>query len=240
MPKASIWPLTYALGLLCLSACASDEPRGRPPLAPGERPRQVNLFISPAGQPFHGQPGEPYPVAVWFAAADKDHDGRLTREEFRQDADSFFRTLDANHDGVIDGFEVGDYERVIAPEILPRIGGLRAGEGMDERLDRRGGGGGFNGEEGGGRQQREVVASDRMLQGAGLFGLLADPEPVSAADADLSGKITPEEWRAVTDRRFAALDKTNLGYLTLATLPKTPAQKVYERPVKDETGKGKR
>ena len=236
MPKASIWPLTYALGLLCLSACASDEPRGRPPLARGESPRQIDLFISPAGQPFRGKPGEAYPVAAWFAAADKDHDGRLTREEFRQDADSFFRTLDANHDGVIDGFEVGDYERVIAPEILPRLGGLRAGEGMDKRLDRRGGDGGVGGEEGGGRQQR-AVASDRMMQGAGLFGLLSDPEPVSAADTDLSGKITPEEWRATTDRRFAALDKTSLGYLTLELLPKTPAQKVYERPAKGEARK---
>ena len=72
------------------------------------------------------------------------------------------------------------------------------------------------------------------MQGAGLYGLVADPEPVSAADGDLTGKITPEEWRAITDRRFAALDKTGLGYLTLATLPKTPAQKVYERPAKGE------
>jgi len=163
----------------------------------------------------------------------------LTRDEFRQDAEGFFRILDANHDGVVDGFEVADYERVIAPEILPRVGGLRSGEGMDLRLDSRGGGGGFGGDEGGGRQQR-AVASDRMIQGAGLFGLLADPEHVSAADADLSGKITLEEWRAITDRRFTALDKTNLGYLTLETLPKTPAQTVYERPAKGEARKRRR
>ncbi|MEO6341420.1 MAG: EF-hand domain-containing protein [Caulobacteraceae bacterium] len=232
MPRPSIWPLTYALALACLTACASDEPRrGDPPS--GDGPRQVNLFISPAGQPFRGKPGEPYPVTTWFAAADRDHDGRLSREEFRQDADGFFRILDANHDGVIDGFEVADYERVIAPEILPRLGGLRAGEGMDLRLDKDRGRGGFDGGDGGGRQQR-AVASDRMLQGAGLFGLVADPEPVSAADADLSGKITAEEWRLITDRRFTALDKTSLGYLTLDLLPKTPAQKIYERPAKGE------
>jgi len=230
MPKLPIWPLTYALGFVCLTACASEEPRGRP--FPGEGPRQINLFISPAGEPFRGKPGETYPVATWFAAADRDHDGRLTREEFRQDADRFFRILDANHDGVIDGFEIADYERVVAPEILPRVGGLRAGEGMDPRLDKAGRGGGFGGD-GEGRQQR-AVASDRMQQGAGLFGLVADPEPVSAADTDLSGKITPEEWRSVADRRFAALDKTGVGYLTLELLPKTPAQRVYERPAKGE------
>ncbi len=231
MLKSSIRQLTSMIGLVCLAACASEEPRRGP--SPGESPRQVNIFISPAGEPFRGKPGEPYPVAAWFAAADLNHDGRLTPEEFRQDAERFFHTLDTNHDGVIDGFEVADYEKVIAPDILPRVGGLRAGEGMDPGLGKRGGGGGFNGGEGGGGQ-RAAVASDRMMQGAGLYGLVTDPEPVSAADADLSGKITLEEWRAITDRRFTTLDKAKLGYLTLETLPKTPAQKIYERPVKGE------
>ena len=230
MRKPSIWPLPLAISLVCLTACASDEPERAPTREP---PRQAGLFISPAGQPFHGKPGEPYPVAIWFAAADKDHDGRLTLAEFRADADAFFRTLDTNHDGVIDGFEVADYEKEIAPDILPRVGGLRAGEGMDQRLDKRGGGG-PGPDDGGGGGQRAAVASDRLVQGAGLFGLISDPEPVSAADADLSGKITLDEWHAITDRRFAMLDKANLGYLTLATLPKTPAQKIYERPVKGD------
>ena len=47
---------------------------------------------------------------------------------------AFFRTLDENHDGIIDGLEVQDYEQKVAPEILPHIDDLRAGEGMDASL----------------------------------------------------------------------------------------------------------
>ena len=67
------------LGLVALlGACATDPggPQGGPPQDRSE------IFISPFGEPFVSQPGEPYPAAAWFAGADADHDGRLTAEEF--------------------------------------------------------------------------------------------------------------------------------------------------------------
>src|SRR6202012_4839972 len=92
-----------------LAGCASDDTGGggRPRTPQGPLP---NVFVSPEGKPFHAARGAPYPVVAWFAEADTDHDGKLTREEFRQDAAAFFRTLDTNHDGVLDGAEVSQYE----------------------------------------------------------------------------------------------------------------------------------
>ena len=130
-----------------LSAHAADSDN---PQREGEGPRAAT-FLSPAGEPFHAAPGQPYPVAVWFAQADANHDGHITREEFRADFERFFHVLDANGDGVIDGTEVDEYEHKIAPEILSMIerpdpearpaaqsdGGGQGGGG-----GRRGGGGG--------------------------------------------------------------------------------------------------
>lgn len=224
-----------ALLVFALPACAADAPpreleRGYGP--PGEGPEGprggVNLFISPAGEPFRGGATDPYPVAAWFARADKNGDGRLTLEEFQADAEVFFRVLDTDKDGVIDGFEAGDYERKIVPEILPRVVGLRAGEGMDPSLMRemegRRGGGGMGGGGGGGRGGGRAVAGDRSPQGAAVFGLLSDPQPVAASDSDLSGKITLQEWRAVAARRFELLDTNRQNHLTVMGLPQTPLQ----------------
>jgi hypothetical protein len=226
-----------------VSACSSgDEPRYHD-VGPGrfgrggggdaeDRRGALNVFISPAGKPYRAGPGEPYPVVAWFAAADTDHDGKLTLAEFRKDAEAFFRELDTNHDGIVDGFEVQAYEQKIAPEILPRVEGLAAGEGMDLSLGKNRGSrdgpdiGAPRGRRGGGGQGR---AGDRVAQGAGLYGLLNEPEPVASSDVRFEGKIRPEDFITAADRRFAALDGAKHGYLTLADLPKTPAQEVVER-----------
>lgn len=195
-----------------------------------------NIFFSPMGKPYRGHPGAPYAVALWFAAANTAHDGKLTLAEFRADAKAFFEELDTNHDGIIDGFEVTDYEKDVAPEIIPSVGRLRPGEGLDPNLelgdtphrdgggrDRRGGSEG-GGRGGGGRPR----AGDEMPQGAGLFSLINEPEPVSATDTDFAGKITLAQWLAAADRRFKLLDPMGRGYVTLADLPHTPAQEIYE------------
>ncbi|MEO8113421.1 MAG: hypothetical protein ABI655_03495, partial [Phenylobacterium sp.] len=96
--------------MLGLAACAS-EPRGRRGLPDG--PPRPRLFISPSGEPFRGPDG----LGAWLAGADADHDGAVTLTEFRADAVRFFKVLDANGDGRIDGFEIQAYERDIAPEI---------------------------------------------------------------------------------------------------------------------------
>jgi hypothetical protein len=214
-----------------VSGCAGHDPGGAEFGGGGDdrRGRTPNLFISPSGQPFRAEATAPYPIAAWFAAANTAHDGRLTRSEFRADAAAFFKLLDTNHDGVIDGFELQHYERDIAPEINPQIEGLRFGEGMDLTLgDDKGGARGADigrSPKDGGREE----AGDQRPQGAGLYGLLNEPEPVAAADVRFDSRITLDEFLAASDRRFAALDKKGLGYLTLDALPKTPVQRVLER-----------
>ncbi|MBE7217065.1 MAG: hypothetical protein INR64_01185 [Caulobacteraceae bacterium] len=240
MPSAAA-RIAFAASLaLGASSCANDAPpAGDPPrlaqgAAPDARPRagriDLNVFISPSGEPFHGGRDDPYASAAWFARADLDHDGRLTLAEFRADALRAFALYDSNKDGVVDAFEVQNYEQAIAPEIMPRIEALRAGEGMDDTLfKKRGGSGRRGGEPSSGRSAGRQLAGDRVAEGGGLYGMLAEPEPLTAADADLSGTITRTEWLARTDRRFALLDTPGRGYLVLADLPKTQAQLLLER-----------
>jgi hypothetical protein len=254
--KLSLFASTLACLALC--ACAGDpELQGGPRHGPergdrgpgdeaaGREPRlSFNIFISPMGEPFRAGRHAPYPVSVWFNGADADHDGKLTEPEFAVDAIRVFHILDANHDGVIDGFEISDYEQKIAPEILPRLSPLRAGEGMDmslgapNRRGRRPGGG-----EGEGRGPREARAGDLDRQGAGPFAILPDPEPVSSASSQLNNRVTLEDWKAAVHRRFERLDLTRRGWLSLTDLPKTPIQRMIERrqkpqqPAPDHPGK---
>jgi hypothetical protein len=231
---------------LCLGACASGPPQDGPrgdwgraprPRPPGEGeaggpPRQPrrSLFISPAGEPFRAEPGAPYPVAVWFAGADTDQDGVLTRDEFVADSLRFFDRIDSDHNGVIDGFEVSAYETQVAPEILQGFqGGGPRGQGGGHRGGRRGGGGGPPGD-GGGKRGGGLMGG--MLQGATPYSLLAEPEPVMASDGDFDRRITRAEATKAAKARFALLDKDGDGKLALAELPQTPLQARLEGPDK--------
>jgi len=190
-----------------LGACVGDPDRQ----APGPHP---TLFISPAGKPFRAAAGRPYPVAAWFAEADADHDGKLTREEFRADFAAFFKLLDVNHDGFIDGQEIARYEQEVAPDVLPRLAQAQQGEARGERS---------------GGDPRRLAEAPRLkngdfYDGAPEFSLLNVSEPVSSADLNFDGKISLAEFMTAADRRFDQLDKDRLGYLTLATLPQTPEQ----------------
>ena len=66
-------------------------------------------------------------------------------------------------------------------------------------------------------------------QGEARFGILPLVEPVSAMDTAGDGHITTAEVQAAAAARFAQLDSAHRGYLTLADLPKTPAQQMRER-----------
>lgn len=202
---------------LASSACAA--PRGSPGPEgrqgpPGEgRPMGPQLFISPAGEPFRAPPGAPYPVVAWFSGADADHDGALSRDEFIADAMRFFAVLDTDHDGIIDGFEVSNYEQRIAPEII-------GGAAPDAIRDGPRG----PGPNGGGEQRPRRPQGSDVLQGAALYGLIAEPEPVMAADGDFDRRVTKAEAVKATKTRFALLDANKDGKLTLEELPKTPSQ----------------
>lgn len=197
------------LAALWTSAASAAPPPGAPP---GPEPQGGGeIFISPSGEPFRGAGG----LVAWFKGADADADGLVTLAEFEADAARVFGLLDADRNGSIDGFETQAYEREIAPEIRS-LGGVRPPPGA-------GRGPGAEGE----RPRRPVLGMWRAAppatrEGAARFGLLNEPHPVRGADADLSGRVSLEEWRKAAARRFGLLDQDGDGVLTLDSLPPRP------------------
>lgn len=221
--------------VVALAACAGQGPpprRGPPSPDAGGLPRP-RLFISPAGEPFRPTPDGVEPMRVWFAQADADHDGLITLAEFIADHQRFFRLLDVNGDGFIDGIETTRYEHEIAPEILSRLDRGEAGGGYGGRRGggppgggrRNGGGAHLQGPPGGGGENRGGGPPGggrgggmEGRTGAAQFSLLNEPEPIRAADADLDFKVSMAEWVAAARSRFAELDKDRDGRLTLTEL----------------------
>lgn len=196
----------------------SPAPRPAAAAAPARRYHD-QLFIAPSGEPFRALRSEPYPVEVWFARADANHDGQLTRAEFRRDFMTYFAVLDVNHDGVVDAHEITRYEEELVPEV--RVG---FGSGPEFRQLS-----GSDGPDGGDSAGEEAPAQSKralpdLPRGGGRYSLINAPEPVVACDIDLNRRVTSSEYAAAADRRFSLLDPNEVGYLTLATLPKTPIQ----------------
>jgi Ca2+-binding EF-hand superfamily protein len=185
----------------------------------------INLFISPCGEPFEAPKKDAYPVVKWFNNADTNHDGRLTIEEMRTDADRFFKVLDRDGNGYIDGHEVTIYEFKIVPEILTPTGQLQTGiikvmmQSPSAAVAPISPTGAAPGD--------ENVYRERLngTQGAVYYSLLREPEPVRSADRNFDYRITQKEFEEHSDRHFTALDTEKRGYLTLADLPKTDAEK---------------
>jgi Ca2+-binding EF-hand superfamily protein len=147
------------------------------------------------GEPFFGRtPGEDG-LVVWFQEADRNHDGSLTSDEMTADAARFFQTLDLNHDGEIDPDEITHYEVDIIPHLRPRsfvaVNSLPGGD-------------------------QDEVADDES--GAGEFGLLQIPEPVSSADSNFNRGVSADEFTKTAAARFRLLDVNHAGRLTLPEL----------------------
>jgi hypothetical protein len=213
------------LGMVLVGGSAHAKP---PP--EGER----SLFVSPCGRPYRAEAGQPYPVGVWFDAADTNKDGKLDRAEFRADADLFFKALDQDRNGMIESEEISFYEHRILPEMLMYQESARSPLPTSPPLLIRaqfdqGGGGGPTLDPGGDLPSSTFGApAVASLQGAASFTFLREPEPVTASDGNFDHRITAAEFQAAADRRFKLLDKAGVGYLTLATLPKTAMQRVLE------------
>ncbi|MEQ7873750.1 hypothetical protein ABDK56_07055 [Sphingomonas sp. ASV193] len=235
-------PILAASGLaLALAVAASASAQSRP-----------QLFVAPSGEPFRAAAGEPYPAAKWFAAADLNHDGKIEDYEFIANVAAYFDRLDINHDGILSPDEIKGYEDHELPGILGRADGAWHGgeayskrspdaaktrdddEMASKRAD-RGRGQSANdddrpsdGNDGGeaarlARINAAAFQSD-LLRGAGRFGLVPIPEPITAMDSNFDGRVTKAEMMAAARRRFKLL-AGDQGYLTLATLPKTAVQR---------------
>jgi hypothetical protein len=201
-----------------------------------EDPDWPNVFISPFGEPFRAKLGAPYPVIDWFKKADKNSDGKLDHAEFVADATAFFKVLDVNGDGVIAPGEVEYYEHNVCPEVLGyrvQVGALPADSGARLWLAQAGYGGASGSPpisgSGDDSQDGPKGFEQDAPTGAAAFNFMEAPEPITGADTTFSGFIRQADFIAMANRRFTALDTAGVGYLTLATLPKTIAQKALEK-----------
>jgi hypothetical protein len=233
--------MTAAAALAAATAAVAAAPAG----APGKPPPAPRIFLSPSGEPFRQAPNVPDPMKAWFDEVDAAHKGYIDRADFRADAARFFKKLDENGDGIVDGFEVADYEAKIVPELAELAEGRFPGQfgQSGERSGGQGRGGQGGGGQGGGRHrehggeggQGQAQGGDGAQQAQGDQGrdgqggrgrsgqrpiqqLIAEPEPVSGADFALDSHITLAEWMRATDQRFAILDANKDGRVTLDEL----------------------
>jgi hypothetical protein len=191
-------------------------------LAKTEKPAPVctgtikpSLFLSPMGEPFRPKGDVDDAVKRWFDAAYRDHDGKLTIGEMMLDADRFFVTLDKDGNGELLPDEVYAYEQDVAPEI--RLYQRRAERDPDAKGDRAE-------EDRPPPKPRKGQPAGGGVIGAGRYGFLNIPNPVASADDDINRAVSAKEFRAAAAERFRGLDPGQTKALTLAALPKTPAQ----------------
>jgi hypothetical protein len=228
MPRIA---LIAALAFLASPALAQGTPQAPPP-----KPKPLTqLFISPMGEPFRAAKGDPYPSAAWFKQADRGDKGYVTLDDFKADAERFFKVLDKDGDGVLDESEINVYETRVAPEVNTNVTEASNmgdpnkidweqyrnadGSPAEVRVDGASLVGGDHDNDW--KRARNMIASRR---GAGIFGFIDEPEPVRAADTNIDFRITFKEWMAAATKRFGMLDFKHDGKLTLETLPKTPFQ----------------
>ena len=170
-------------------------------------------FISPMGEPFRARSATDDTLARWFTQADRNHDGVLTADEMLADAERFFATLDSDHNGEIDPDELAHYEYEVAPDIqvmskTRRTPGNAAAKPERSKRHRRPGD----------EIDDAALAIGGGLQGGARYGLLNMPEPVAAADTDFDRGISLTEFKQAAVTRFALLDSSHAGRLSLAQL----------------------
>ena len=235
---ALVLSLTALLGACSTDVGALGAPGAANPFGPPPPPRPA-LFISPFGEAFVGEVGQPWPSSDWFTGADGNLDGAVTFEEFEADGRRFFATLDTDRDGRLNQEELTAYEQSLRRF---NIGGRAGGPGMRPGGPRLGlaelpGADiaapdtstlGVAPQNGGTRRPspRGRSAGYGVIAEAGFFNL---PQPVKSADVNIDQRVTSEEWAAATQRWFYSLDTDRDGKLTLATLPRTPLQQAAER-----------
>lgn len=173
-------------------------------------------FVSPMGEPFRARTASDDTFLLWFRRADRNGDGSLTPDEMQADADRFFATLDADHDGEIDPTELNQYELEIAPEIQVTSRTMRD-PGAAAKRERRNAG------------TDTLMGFRGALQGGARYALLNIPEPVAAADTDFNRGISLSEFRMAAARRFQLLDTGRTGKLTVSQLQVVRSEQLARR-----------
>ena len=189
--------MTLAIGILAWAAVAATD---KPVVVTGH---PWAPFISPMGEPFRSRADTDDALTRWFQQADKNGDGAIDAAEMQADAQRFFVSLDADHNGEIDPVELNQYELEAAPEIQTAMKTMR-GPGVKKEKKREG--------------LDDMLGLTGALQGAARYGLLNIPEPVAAADADFNRGVTLAEFKFAAARRFDLLDTGHTGRLTLPGL----------------------
>ncbi|WP_197276999.1 hypothetical protein [Sphingomonas profundi] len=167
-------------------------------------------FISPMGEPFHS-PDTLSGAEHWFAQADEDHSGGITLAEFQQDGAHFFARIDSDHDEVIGPTEIERYERDIVPEIHVIS---TYGDPSKIKVDSDG-------------KVTDAPYPERL--GAGRYGFLAIPEPITYADTNLDRGVTLKEFTLAGEKRFKLLDANGDGAIVRDELPKLRPPSRVER-----------
>ena len=191
-------------------------------------------FISPMGEPYRAHSPTDDTLANWFARADRNRDGLLTADEMQADAERFYAVLDADRNGDIDPDELANYEYEIAPDIQV-MSKTRAAPGTVAPRPPETRAEGDSGRRRHGHDDDDFssLAIGGGLQGAARYGLLNIPEPVAAADTDFDRGISLAEFRQAAISRFALLDASHSGKLTLNQLQAL-------RPVISRNGRARR
>ena len=207
--------MRYLAILLALPASAAVA-QSRPPKA--SVPKAGSVYVSVMGEPFRATEEQKDPFQRWFAQADENQDGFITRIELQNDADYFFAALDKNDDKVIDGDEMDHYEERVAPSTVRAVGSNLGGY---ARYTPKG--------PEPGRPNEIPIKLEGMAESKSRIKKTGSsptvyanvPQPVAMADANLDRRVTLIEFRGTAGKRFSRYDVDHDGRLSPKELKAT-------------------
>ena len=196
------------MGLAGLGACSGDDlPKPPHPIF------SPNAEILAVKRPQDSPQTCPNTLIAWFHRVDTNHDSRIDHDEFVADADHWFSVVDVDHDGFAEPAETAAIHAKIMPWDQAKADRDREEEEaiLRDQMDAE-------------ARAREQPQRDRMgnpLPAANYPtrrrpGVSIDLDPVMAADANLDNRVSKDEFMAMADRHFDALDTNHDGFLSQA------------------------